>query len=306
MADSIGSGFPNTGINKGHLFFDQDEGALWEYINGPPRIVSSWKLLSGKFNEQPDTSLWGEAQAGAMWIFGGVYYGWDGVQIIQITNGAPVSLYNYRNNIMLQDEFISGVTSSGTIGVLGWFSAGGTGVTIGNVEANRIGLFQKSTSAVANTVAHLLLSGTQSQIPITAIYTNVWITKLNNNDGDTIYRVGLTSGGTLNPTVSNGVFFEKAAADTNWFLVTVLGGVAMRTDSGIAVDTNWHNFKIVHNVAPVDSYAFWLDGVLVGTITTNLPNGAIQPFIHIVNTTANAKTFDVDYFEITITGFSRL
>lgn len=213
-------------------------------------------------------------------------------------------LYNYHNSLCQQDDFISGSTSTGTIGVLGWFAAGGTGTTTtGPLE--HPGLYTRSTSAVANTVSHVLLSGTQSQILPTAVYYSIWVNRLNNNDGDTIFRVGLTNSGTVTPPVSSGAYFEKAAADTNWFLVTMVGAVAARTDSGVAVDTDWHTFKVIHNVLPTESYEYWLDRVLVGTRTTNIPTLGMQPFSHIVNTTANAKTFDIDYFEWCVTGFAR-
>lgn len=111
MADSIGSGFPNTGINKGHLFFDQDEGALWEYINGPPRIVSSWKLLSGKFNEQPDTSLWGEVQAGATWflVSDRTPYMWDGTQIVLVGGGSAGYGIFQQNGVSVTQQSILNV-----------------------------------------------------------------------------------------------------------------------------------------------------------------------------------------------------
>lgn len=215
------------------------------------------------------------------------------------------TLYNYHNSICQQDDFISGIGSSGTLGVLGWFFAGGTATVSSSPSINHLGLFTKNTSAVANTVSYQLLSGSQPQVLSTVPYYVTWIAELNNNDGDTIFRVGMTGGGTVSPTTGSGAYFEKAAADTNWFLVTAVGGVAVRTDSGVAVDTNWHNFKIVHVVSPTDSYAFWLDNVLVGTRTTNLPNTGVQPFTHIVNTTANAKSYNVDYFEWCVTGFAR-
>lgn len=226
------------------------------------------------------------------------------VQASDVT--APqIPLYNYHNSLCQQDDFISSFGGSGSTGVLGWFIAGGTGSLTSSGDINRPGTYNKSTTAAANTVSYILLGGTQPQILPTAPYFLTWINRLNNNDGDTIFRVGMTNSGTVNPPASNGAYFEKAAADTNWFLVTMVGAVAVRTDSGVAVDTNWHIFKIVHNVLPSDSYQFWLDGVLVGTRTTNLPSLGMQPFSHIVNTTANAKTFDIDYFEWCVFGITR-
>ena len=66
MADSVGAGFPSTGIQKGHLFHDLDNSTLWVFLGGTsPQSVANWKLLDGVVTAQPDTSLWGLSQAGA-------------------------------------------------------------------------------------------------------------------------------------------------------------------------------------------------------------------------------------------------
>lgn len=214
-------------------------------------------------------------------------------------------LYNYHNSLCQQDEFITGFGTSGTTGTMGWFIGGGTNTMNASGDINRPGITTKSTTAAANTVSYILLNGSQFQILPSAPYFITWIARLNNNDGDTIFRIGMTNSGTVSPLSSNGAYLEKAAADTNWFLVTMVGAVAVRTDSGVAADTNWHTFKIVHNVLPSESYEYWLDNVLVGTRTTNIPTLGMQPFSYIVNTTANAKTFDIDYFEWCVYGISR-
>jgi hypothetical protein len=103
MADSVGSGFPSTGINKGHTFYDLDEESLWEYINGIPRLVSSWKLLSGRFSSDPDTSTWGTAQAGATWfnISSRLVKVWSGLRvrdyILVMPQFKPVPSYGTLN-----------------------------------------------------------------------------------------------------------------------------------------------------------------------------------------------------------------
>jgi len=86
MADSIGSGFPTTGINKGHIFFDVDEDALWVYVSGPARLVTSWKLLSGRFATDPSTVGWGTNQAGAQWFntTSGTFKCWTGSAIASV------------------------------------------------------------------------------------------------------------------------------------------------------------------------------------------------------------------------------
>jgi len=42
------------------------------------------------------------------------------------------ALYTYQNSIELQDDFLTGVTASGQIGVLGWSTTGGSTSQLGD------------------------------------------------------------------------------------------------------------------------------------------------------------------------------
>ncbi len=46
------------------------------------------------------------------------------------------------------------------------------------------------------------------------------------------------------------------------------------------------------------------DGTEV-TATGNIPTATLSPFIAITNTTANAKSVDIDYFDLMVRGISR-
>lgn len=303
MADSVGAGFPSTGIQKGHLFHDLDNSTLWEFLGGtPPQAVANWKLLDGVLTAQPDTSLWGLSQAGASWILNGIMYGWDGVQIVEITNGAPVSLYNYRNSVRVQDDFISGLTSNGNGGDLGFGFTNGTTTQIPS-ETNYPGIFRRDTSAVINTVTTVNLGiNNNGIIPIRSIAKIVFIFRSNNNDADTLIRIGSSDSFSSNPAV-NGIYFEKLGPDTNWFAVLRLGAVSIRVDTGISVNVNFNVFEVMQDGV---SAKFSINGVLVATMTTGYPVAAIlNPFVHAVNLVAASKTYDVDYFELDISNIVR-
>lgn len=309
MANSVGVGFPSTNLQRGHTFHDLDEGSTWIYISGPPRLASSWRLLNGVFSSQPDTTLWGLTQAGASWFNSSdrTYYGWNGSEIVPLQSGLSSSFYDYRTMLALQDDFVSGASSNGTIGTLSWFTSGGSssGVATGSA-GGRPGVLRRDCSAVGGTVACLLLSGTQGQIVLTYNQKVLWICRLNQVDGNTICRIGMTSSGTVDPINGSGAFFEKAAADTNWFCVCYAGGVAStRVNTGLAIDTNFHDFMIeVRALGTI--YDFYLDGVLVGSITVGIPTVVMQPATQITNNSAAAaKTLDHDYFQLVVTGISR-
>lgn len=208
-------------------------------------------------------------------------------------------LYPYKSMIELQDDFLSGAVSTGTVGSLGWFVTGTT--TSINGEANAPGILRKDTSAVSGTVSALLLSGTQQQLISSSVYNQLFRARLNTNDANTTVRIGLTNSCTVSP-VSSGIYFEKLDADTSWFAVNNNAGSATRTTTGVAVNTSFNEFSINKTASAVE---FRINGVLTNTIATDIPTGSIQTCMQIVNSAAAAKTFDIDYFQLRITGLVR-
>lgn len=218
---------------------------------------------------------------------------------IQIQRSA---LYPYQSVIEIQDDFISGLQSSGTVGVLGWFVSGAT--TFLGDDANDPGVLRKDTSAVSGTVSSILLSGTQTMISAVFPYTVLWRERLNNADANTTVRIGLSSACTVSP-IGTGIYFEKLDADTDWFATTNNGGVKTRVDTGVPATTGaFHIYTINRDVAAGNA-KFFIDNAAVGTITTNIPASAIQPCSQIVNSAAAAKTLDIGYFQMVITGLVR-
>src|SRR3990167_10216116 len=69
---------------------------------------------------------------------------WAGAWLDPAANPPDAVLSNYRNSIAMQDDFISGVSTSGQIGRLGWAAIGGITTAIDS-EVNHPGLDRKST-----------------------------------------------------------------------------------------------------------------------------------------------------------------
>lgn len=210
------------------------------------------------------------------------------------------TLYPFRSFIEMQEEFLSSNATSGTIGALGWFTAGGSNSQITG-ETNAPGIIRRDTSAVSGTVACLLLSGTQNQINSTHSTIYVWRVRLNTNDANTTARIGSGNGFTVSPTGA-GVYFEKADADTNWFAVARQAGSETRVDTGVAVSTNFAVFVIQKLPG---SAIYSVNGSTPVSISTNLPVSGIQPVTQIVNSAAAAKTLDHDYFQMQVSGITR-
>ncbi len=94
-------------------------------------------------------------------------------------------------------------------------------------------------------------------------------------------------------------FFEdRPAAVGNWELRTRDGGALTTVDSGIALDTDYHIYRI--ECFPTDEIHFYIDDVETANspITTNIPNDAgdyLQPRIRIGTGEDVAKSMDIDY-----------
>jgi len=305
MADSTGVGFPTTNLQLGHVFHDLDEHAQYKFVGGDPRVASSWVVINGAFNVQPDTSLWGTKQAGAMWLYvpEKTYYGWDGTRMIRIAFAGGDSFYNYRTQYAVQDEFITGGNATGIVGWLGWTAGAGSATVAGQPsEVNAPGIFQLTTTTTINTIARLTFNGA-FVLFLTSNVRMTSIQRLNTIDADTTCRVGYGNATNTDPP-NNGIYFEKLTGDTNWFCVTRASATQTRTDSGVPIVAAMTKLEIVIDGETV---TFFINGNLVATHTTNAPIGTIQlsPFYQIVNAVAASKTLDIDYFQLLLDNISR-
>ena len=73
------------------------------------------------------------------------------------------------------------------------------------------------------------------------------------------------------PNTSGLAFRYSAGTDTHWQAVSINAGTATVVDTGVTPDTNPHLFEIAV-VASGAGYNYYIDGALVGVITTNLPS----------------------------------
>lgn len=208
------------------------------------------------------------------------------------------TLYPFNSSVYINDDFLTGSTGSGSIGGLGWISAG----TISGLssDTDHPGLFRLDTSAVSGTQSRISFhnsSGFDPSIP----HKITWITRLNTNDANTLVRIGAANSVAGTPP-SNGIYFEKLDADTNWFCVTRAGGIQTRTDSGLAVNTNFNTYTYNRNSSGV---SFFINNTQVCSQSTNIPTIFTSMYLFIINSAAASKTLDVDYAEFIITGLTR-
>lgn len=200
-------------------------------------------------------------------------------------------LYPFPTSIQEQTDFLGSSVASPMAVFNGTTSNPGP-------EANRPGILRRETTAVINTVAGTSLGNGAASVLPSDTHTVLWIARLNTNDANTTVRIGEFESPASSPP-TNGIYFEKLDADTNWFCITRAAGVQTRTDSTIAVTTSFEEFTLTRNSSGV---LFKIGTTNVcGTTTTNIPTAGVRPATQIVNSAAANKTLDHDYFEINMT-----
>ena len=203
------------------------------------------------------------------------------------------TLYQYKILGEIQEDFVSGTNSSSQVGWLGWGVGSGTPAQIAS-EANRPGIFNLTTGAVSGTNARIFLRVNTELIFVGNTFLDVlWVNRLNMNDANTTARFGMWRD---TAAVNNGMYFEKLDADTNWQCEIMEASAPTRADSGVAVDTSFHDFRIVRQGNTLTQ--FFIDGVKVCTITATFTANAISPLAAIINSAAANKTMSLDYFQL--------
>lgn len=104
--------------------------------------------------------------------------------------------------------------------------------------------------------------------------------------------------------VDGAYFHYDRNTSVNWLRGTASNSTATETDSGTAVGTGWTKLKIVVNTAAT-SVEFFINGVSVGSNTTNIPTGAGREtgygFFIFKSAGTTARTFSVDYLKFDLT-----
>lgn len=98
-------------------------------------------------------------------------------------------------------------------------------------------------------------------------------------------------------SLQNGVYFQYTRSiNTNWLINTMNGGTNTQTATSTPVGTGWTKLQIVSTIAPL--HTFYINGVSVGTISTNTPTNTVAIVFFIQKTAGTTSiNFNVDYWE---------
>lgn len=158
-----------------------------------------------------------------------------------------------------------------------------------------------ATGAVLNNITHIAtghVATTQLAVVLASNLISFWLTiDPRQSDANTQHRVGFADG-TGDPA-TNGIYIEKLAADTNWFLVTRSAGVQTRTDTTIPSTANTKISMVVVKNGTTD-VKLYSPGTATAkaTNTTNIPIDAtaLAAIFQVKTTAAVAKNMDVYHF----------
>jgi hypothetical protein len=343
MSDSTGNGFPTTNLNVGHIFYDVSERSLWKYIGGDPKLDSSWVLISGVFIDQPDTSLWGEGQIGALWysLSSGGFNTWDGSSIVPVGSGSgykvlqengvniasrdtldivgrgfklldtglksKLSLLDVSSMCFDYDDFVSGgfnmFQSSG--GKLGWFlNSVGSGGFDNTQEIGHPGIMVLLTGTTINSKAFMYIPGTSSN-PGSIVFGDNFNVRFLISFSGVGSDVQFRVGLTTNvATFGGGVFIEKLFSDTDVFAVSSDGISILRQMLFTPTANIWYFIGIRKSEGDV---VFSVNGNDIVTMNTNLPldSAALASVVSIENNAAVDRRLFIDYYDIFVTLLSR-
>lgn len=203
--------------------------------------------------------------------------------------------FDSLNEILIDEDFLSGNTEAGEMGKYNWVNTNGT-VTVIQSVIGEPGILRRTSTGTANQVSSIYMqNGTAvAQFAINDFRETILIAKALVTNTDHAVKIGImTDVGSNTPT--NGVYLERAAADVNWFVTSRAAGVQSRVDTGVAFNTTKIVCRIVRRPSNghIDVFA---NGTFAGTITTNLVSSSTMLVIgaQVMPTTTTARSIDLD------------
>lgn len=198
----------------------------------------------------------------------------------------------------LAEDFLSGSTEVGEIGILNWTSSATTSTVVA-AEEDHPGIYRIATNTTSGNIARLHLGGaaTDGMFYAGDLDRLTAVIRPQNNTNMKI-KFGLfqstsdTGGGT------DGIYFDfSTLVGPEWYCTTRASSTSTSQATLTAVSAaTWYKLDIVRNGVNID---FYIDDALVATNTTNIPLGALNVGFQVeCRDTGNAKSIDIDFFRL--------
>lgn len=203
-------------------------------------------------------------------------------------------IFDRARAAILDSDFWSGITATVFVSdSSGAGSAGGTGVSSAQ---NHPGVVRQATGTT--TTGRGAIRSSQALVTGGGAVDVEWVVQveaLSTVAEEFDVLVGLANAVTsLTPV---GVYFtyQRLGVGVNW-LANANGGAATQVDTGVAVTTGWVRLGIRVNTGAT-SVEFYIDGVLVATIATNVPTSSSLALACAITKTAGttSRNLNADY-----------
>ena len=197
------------------------------------------------------------------------------------------------------DDFISGLTTTGNIGKQGWVFDGTPTVTTSPLSSStHPGALRFSTPASSSNVTLCLkvCNATTGIWDIAGDFdTTVIVTTL--NWATSLTYIGYFMGDVV-PTI-NYIGIQGRPASNNWMFLATGASI---TNSGVAiVDGTWYKLRIKKTGTSVE---FYINDEYKATLTTTA-TGQAQPYFLVNTGNTTVKSLDIDYWSLTIPSLAR-
>lgn len=215
---------------------------------------------------------------------------------ISNTTGSIKDWTNDYTQVVLEDEFIAGLTTTGNVGALGW-SLGAGSLATKNGETAHPGIKTLSSGTTSGTIGRITLGGSATELTIVPgdISYIAFVVRPVSGTTTMSVRIGLLLSPSTSGEGSQGIYFAFTPATSgNWRTITRDGAGITANTTNISYSTGtWYFLEIRRSGS---SYEFYINNVLRFTHTTNIPTSVGVISLCIETNEAVAKTIDIDYF----------
>jgi hypothetical protein len=207
--------------------------------------------------------------------------------------------------VQIYDDFMTWTNGTTSQSQQTWYTTGASWTTSSGTAAHPgyIGNFSFSSN---NAGVSFYSNGTPGKTIILGggTVTVNWVINIATlSTGSNTYTLRCGIGDTLNADEANGCYLEYSSGENsgNWIMKTASASSRTSTNTSTAVGTGWQNLSVSVNAA-ASTVTYYVNGVSLGTVTTNIPTTGIAPFIDCVRSagTVAANTLQVDLFYMTI------
>ena len=220
------------------------------------------------------------------------------ITITDLGSAGGISLESVPHSwkrVVVEDDFLSGLLTTGNIGNLSWLLSAGT-VTAVSSAVDHPGIINLTSTTTSGTVGRISLSNgsTVFSYPDELESFGCIIRPTVDFSASGSMRFGLVYSPSTSADGSQGIYFSKVTSDANWYTVTRDGASIARNSSGVAWTVNkWYLLEVRKNGA---NWEFWINGVLRQTHSTYIPTTyAMYPLLAVETNTTVARAIDIDY-----------